>query len=105
MAVHREKYDLAVSRAVADLAVLSEYALPFVKKDGLFAAYKSAGSGEETKRAEKSLKVMGGTIETISTFTIPGSEIERSIICIRKQKQTPGKYPRKAGMPGKNPIL
>ena len=104
MASHREKYDLAVSRAVADLAVLSEYALPFVKTGGLFTAYKSADSSEETKRSKKALQVMGGTIETISTFTLPGSGIERSMICIRKQKQTPDKYPRKAGMPVKNPI-
>lgn len=101
----RQQYDLAVSRAVADLSVLTEYTLPFVKIGGLFAAYKGADAKEETDRAKKAVRVMGGKIENVYSFSLPGSSLERSMICIRKCRNTPGKYPRKAGMPGKSPII
>ena len=101
---YRERYDLAVSRAVADLAVLSEYCLPFVKVGGIFTAYKSASSEEEIRKAEKAVMVLGGRVENVHTFLLPGTDLMRSLVVIRKQKHTPAKYPRKAGMPGKAPI-
>lgn len=100
----REGYDLAVSRAVANLSTLSEYCMPYVKVNGLFLPYKSGKVEQELEEAKKAISVLGGTCETAVYFTLEGTDLERSLIPIRKVKQTPKKYPRKAGMPGKNPI-
>ena len=100
----REQFDLAVSRAVARLSVLSEYVLPFVKEGGLFIAYKSSAVEEELREAENALRILGGTVEKVSVFTIPGTDYERSLIYIRKTDKTPEKYPRKAGKPEKKPL-
>lgn len=101
----REKFDLVVSRAVSQLAVLSEYCLPFVRKDGYFVAYKAKNILEEANAAQKALTVLGGKIEEILPYEIPDDEkIERNLVLIKKENLTPQKYPRKAGMPGKNPI-
>lgn len=100
----REAYDIAVSRAVAKLSVLSEYVLPFVKLNGLFIAYKAGDSEEEVRGAENALKILGGEVEKVSRFTIPGTEYERSLIYIRKKAHTPDKYPRRAGKPEKSPL-
>ena len=101
---YREKYDLCVSRAVANLSTLSEYCLPFVKVGGMFAAYKSGDYSEELEKSKKAISLLGGEIADIHSFSLPGTEIERSIIIIRKRKETGKKYPRKAGMPSKEPL-
>lgn len=101
---YREQFDLCVSRAVANLSVLSEYCIPYVKVGGTFIAYKSGNVQEELKQSEIAVKVLGGTIENVEIFNLPQSEIDRSLITVRKKKNTGKKYPRKAGMPGKNPL-
>ena len=102
--LYREKYDICVSRAVANMSALSEYCLPFVKPDGLFVAYKSGESHSEIRDASKAIKILGGNIEDIQDFMLPDSDIERSMVSVRKIKKTPAQYPRKAGTPAKEPI-
>ncbi len=102
--LYREKYDICVSRAVANMSSLSEYCLPFVKPDGLFVAYKSGESHSEIREASKAIKILGGNTEDIQDFMLPDSDIERSIVSVRKIKKTPAQYPRKAGTPAKEPI-
>ncbi len=101
---YRERFDLCVSRAVADLAVLAEYCLPFVRVDGCFVAYKSANIAEETLRAEKAISLLGGETEEVLTYTLPGAEDGRSLVCVRKTQRTPREYPRKAGTPPRHPL-
>ena len=101
---YREKYDVATARAVASLPVLCEYCLPFVKVGGIFLAMKG-NVEEEAESAKKSIITLGGTIETLHHFTLPGTDMKRSIIVIRKVRATPAKYPRQAGKPEKEPIL
>ena len=101
---HREHYDLAVSRAVANLAVLSEYCIPYVKKEGYFIPYKSGTIQDEVDQAQNAIKTLGGTIEKIKKFTLAQSDIERSLVFIKKTNNTPGRYPRKAGTPTKEPL-
>ena len=100
---YREKYDIATARAVADLSVLSEYCLPFLKTGGRFISYKAAESEEELKRAGTAISLLGGKPERISEYDA-GDGVKRITVTIRKEKQTPGKYPRKAGTPAKEPI-
>ncbi len=100
----RESFDVCVSRAVANLSSLSEYCLPFVKVGGCFVSYKSGDAQEETKQAEKAIRILGGKIEQTKTFQLPGTELGRTLILIRKIKATPKQYPRKAGLPGKQPL-
>ncbi len=102
---NREKYDVATSRAVARMSVLLEYLLPVVKKDGICICMKSNKADEEIKEAKKALEILGGKIEKIEKFNLPGTDYERSIIIIRKIKSTPKNYPRKAGIPAKNPLI
>ena len=102
--MYREKYDVCVSRAVANMATLTEYCLPFIHKSGYFLAYKSGEIDEEVNEAKKCIKVMGGEIKKIEKFILPDSDITRSMVMIRKVENTPKKYPRKAGTPGKHPI-
>lgn len=101
---YREQYDLCVSRAVSNLATLSEYCLPYVKCGGYFISYKSGKIQEELEQAEKAIKILGGKIKDTVYFQLPGSEIDRSLVVIEKVKQTPSRYPRKAGTPLKEPI-
>lgn len=101
---HREKYDISVARAVASLPVLLEYCLPFVKPGGLFIAMKGS-SIEELESSGKALEVLGGEIEKVNTFELPFSEAKRNIVIVRKLRQTPTKYPRKAGKPSKEPLV
>lgn len=101
---YREKYDLCVSRAVANLSSLSEYCLPFVKKGGKFISFKSEKVSEEVKNAEKAIEILGGRTVGQSEFYLPSSDIFRNLIVIEKIKITPGKYPRKAGLPAKDPL-
>lgn len=100
----REKYDLCVSRAVANLATLSEYCLPFVKVGGRFIPYKSEKIEEEAVSAKKAVYLLGGQALDNIAFDLPDSDIYRSLFVIRKKAPTPGKYPRKAGLPAKEPI-
>lgn len=100
----REHFDLCVSRAVANLSTLSEYCLPFVYEDGCFISYKADNMEEELKNAERAIQVLGGKIEKKVEFTLPDTDMERKLIVIRKVKTTPKKYPRKAGLPSKEPI-
>lgn len=99
----REKFDVATARAVADLSVLSEYALPFVRTGGYFVAMKGNAPEEEINGAKKAIKEMGGEIESVKEITLP-SGINHCIVIIKKVKNTPSKYPRKAGTPHKSPI-
>lgn len=100
----RESFDIVVSRAVANLTVLSEYCLPFVKKGGYFIAMKGTKSDEEINEAKKAIKVLGGSIEEVIEFNLPETDYDRSIILIKKEKHTPKKYPRNPGKPKKSPI-
>lgn len=100
----REKYDVAVARAVADLAVLAEYALPFVKVGGYFLAMKGTAPVDEIDRAKKSIKTLGGQIEKVSEVKIEPLSLNHTIVVIKKNSKTPSQYPRKAGTPSKNPL-
>lgn len=102
---YRESFDLAVSRAVARLNVLSEYSLPFVKLGGVFIPYKSGDIAEELKDAKNAMAMLGGHLERDLRFLLPDSDMERSLLYIRKEKPTPKAYPRKAGVPSKKPIM
>ena len=101
---YREKFALCVSRAVAHISVLSEYCLPFVKKGGCFVAYKTDSIEEEIRGAKRGISILGGKIEKIAHFTLPNSDIHRSLVLIRKIKPTPKKYPRRPGVPKKEPM-
>lgn len=101
---YREKYDLCVSRAVSNLATLSEYCLPYVKVGGAFISFKSGEIDEELKESEKAIKILGGKIVKVEKMTLPGSDIERSFVIIEKVKNTSKLYPRKAGLPAKEPL-
>jgi len=101
---HRDKYDVAVARAVADLSVLCEYCLPFVKVNGYFIAQKGPKASEEVKKAKKAIGVLGGDIIDTLNVKLPFSDIEHTLIVIKKSKPTPQKYPRKAGTPSKKPL-
>lgn len=101
---YRETYDLCVSRAVSNLATLSEYCLPYVKVGGAFISFKSGEIEEELKQSEKAVKLLGGKIVKVEKMTLPGSDIERSFVIIEKVKKTSAIYPRKAGLPGKEPL-
>lgn len=100
----REKFDLCVSRAVANLSVLSEYCLPYVKIGGRFISYKSEKAAAEIAGAERALSILGGRIEKEVSFTLPGSDIYRDLVVISKRKATPPAYPRKAGTAAKKPL-
>ena len=101
---YREQFDLCVSRAVANLATLSEYCIPYVKKDGMFVPYKSGEIDEEVEQSKKAIHVLGGKMENVVKFQLPGTEIGRSFVKIKKVQNTAKKYPRKAGLPSKEPI-
>lgn len=101
---YREKFDVATSRAVANLSTLSEYLLPLVKINGKCICMKAADADVEIEDAKKAIEVLGGTISKIDKFNLPQSDIGRTIIEIKKEKYTPNKYPRKAGTPSKEPI-
>ncbi len=100
----REKFDLCVSRAVANLSTLSEYCLPYVKVGGYFIPYKSEKLTQEITDASRALQILGGKVEKQVAFELPDTDIYRNLVVIKKEKPTPGKYPRKAGLPSKEPI-
>ena len=101
---YREQFDLCVSRAVANLATLSEYCIPYVKKDGMFVPYKSGEIDEELDQSKKAIHILGGKTQNVVKFQLPGTEIGRSFVVIKKLQNTVKKYPRKAGLPSKEPI-
>lgn len=104
MPKHREKYDWAVARAVAKLPVLSEYLLPLVKVGGGILAQKGESGPAEAQAAEKALKILGGNLRQLVHITLPGVVEERYLVMVDKVAATPPAYPRKAGIPGKNPL-
>ena len=101
---YRENYDICVSRAVANLSTLSEYCLPYVKKGGKFISYKSEKISDEMIAAKNAIKILGGNISGQIDFNLPESDIYRNLFIIDKIKDTPIKYPRKAGLPSKEPL-
>ncbi len=100
----REKFDICVSRAVADLAVLSEYSLPFVKVGGVFVSLKGPDSDAEIDRALTAIHTLGGKVDSVKKIEIPFTDIVHTLIMIKKVRQTPVIYPRKSGKISKNPI-
>lgn len=100
----REKFDLCVSRAVAQLSTLSEYCLPYVKIDGFFISYKSEKISDERQAAQRAIELLGGDIYSQKEFILPNSDIYRNLFQIKKDRATPKKYPRKAGLPSKEPL-
>lgn len=100
----RERYDLCLSRAVANMSTLSEYCIPFVKKDGYFIPYKSGKVEEELKQAESAVKKLGGEMHPVVMHLLPGTDVERTFIPVKKVGITSKKYPRKAGLPSKEPL-
>lgn len=101
---YREKFDYVVSRAVAKLSVLSEYCLPFVKRGGKFLAYKGPEGLEEYNRAQKAIQELGGNLYEIKDFVLPKQDSKRLIIVIQKTELTPGRFPRRPGIPAKKPL-
>lgn len=101
---YREKFDLCVSRAVANLSTLCEYCLPYVKIGGVFISYKSGNIEEELQESKKAIEILGGKVEEHIKFQLPGTDITRSFVKIKKKSSTKNKYPRKAGIPAKEPI-
>ena len=101
---HREAYDVAVARAVAEMPVLSEYLLPFVKIGGLAVAQKSKEAPREVGRAGAAIATLGGRLKKIVPVTVPGLAEQRYLVVLEKIAPTPAKYPRRAGVPSKKPI-
>lgn len=101
---YRAKADVAVSRAVSNLRVLVEYMLPLVKKNGICICMKGPKLLEEIKESSNAIKILGGQIEKIDNIILPGNEIKRNIVIIRKIEDTLEKYPRKPGIPMKQPL-
>ena len=103
-AEHRQSFDFAVSRAVANLSVLCELCLPLVKAGGYFLSMKSVESDEELESAKKAIKILGGQVERTADYHIPGTEVVHRVIFIKKIAETPKKYPRPFAKIKKNPL-
>ena len=101
---YREKFDIAVSRAVANLSTLSEYCIPFIAKNGKFISYKSSISSEEIQNAKSAIKILGGVVVEEKTVHLPCSDMDRTFVVVNKTNNTGKKYPRKAGTPSKEPL-
>ncbi|MDE6982480.1 MAG: 16S rRNA (guanine(527)-N(7))-methyltransferase RsmG [Lachnospiraceae bacterium] len=99
---YREKFDISVSRAVANLSTLEEYCIPFVKRGGYFISYKSGEIEEELQMSQKACEILGGKIKEVYKFNL--GEQKRSFVLIEKWKNSPKAYPRKAGTPSKQPL-
>ncbi|CAH0121873.1 MULTISPECIES: 16S rRNA (guanine(527)-N(7))-methyltransferase RsmG [unclassified Paenibacillus] len=102
---YRDRFDLVTARAVARLSVLNEFCLPFARKGGQFAAMKGSDPTDEIREAKRSFKELKGELKGVYPFTLPVEQSDRHIILITKTEKTPAKYPRKAGMPLKSPIV
>lgn len=101
---YREVYDICISRAVASLNVLAEYCMPFVKVGGYFISMKGPNVDEELEEAKKAIQILGGKLVDKKIITIPGSDIEHSLLVIEKIRETPTRYPRGGGNPRKKPL-
>lgn len=101
---YRESFDICASRAVANLAVLSEYTLPFVRKGGYLIALKGQKLDEELEMGKKAVAILGGELEAVVDATVPFTDLNHKIAKIKKVKETPKKYPRKSGEPTKSPL-
>lgn len=101
---YREQFDLCVSRAVANLSTLSEYCLPYIQVGGIFIPYKSGEIDDEVEQSKKAVRILGGNIKDVMKFELPGTDIHRSFVLIHKEQHTQKKYPRKAGIPAKEPL-
>ena len=101
---YREQFDLCVSRAVANLSTLSEYCLPYIQVGGMFIPYKSGEIDDEVEQSKKAVRILGGNIKKVMKFELPGTDIHRSFVLIHKEQHTQKKYPRKAGIPAKEPL-
>lgn len=101
---YRENFDVAISRAVAQLNVLVEYLLPFIKVGGICICMKGLNASEEIENSKRAIELLGGKIESVNKIFLPESDFERNIVVIKKIKNTNLKYPRKAGMPSKEPL-
>lgn len=102
---YRERFDIATSRAVANISTLSEYLIPLVKEKGKCIYMKGPDIEEELQKGEKSIKILGGNISKIDTFELPKTDIKRTILIVDKVQKTPLRYPRKPGLPAKEPIM
>ncbi len=102
--LYREQFDLVVSRAVANIATLSEYCLPLVKVNGYFISFKSGEIEDEISQSGKAINKLGGKLTKPVLFSLPNTDISRSFLIINKEKNTPKVYPRKAGTPSKEPL-
>lgn len=102
--MHREKYDTVVSRAVANMTVLSELCLPFLKVGGYFLALKGPLADEELSDAKKAIHILGGEVTDVFSAKIPGTDLNHKIIIVKKVRHTPQQYPRKPGIATKNPL-
>lgn len=100
----RQKFDISVSRAVANLSTLSEYCIPFIKVGGIFASYKSEKVTDELEASQKAVSLLGCRMVRKEDFLLPNSDMNRTIILFQKEKETPKKFPRKAGLPSKEPL-
>ena len=103
-AEHRQSFDFAVSRAVANLSVLGELCLPLVKPGGYFLSMKSVESGQELEAAKKAIQILGGRVERTADYQIPGTDVTHRVIFIKKIAETPKKYPRPFAKIKKNPL-
>ena len=101
---YRENFDCSVSRAVANLSTLSEYLIPLVMINGCCISMTGPSVEEEIQQSQNAISILGGKIEEVEKFQLPKSDIDRNVVVIRKIKPTPPKYPRKPGMPAKEPI-
>jgi 16S rRNA (guanine527-N7)-methyltransferase len=102
---HREGYDLALARAVAELPVVAEYTLPFCKVGGWLVAQKGEAGAAEAWSAEAAIELLGGELRRVVPIELPGLPEDRSLVVVEKVGPTPEKYPRRTGMPGKRPLI
>ena len=103
-AAFRQGFDFAVSRAVARLNLLCELCLPLVKEGGLFAAMKGPGAAEELAEAKRAVRTLGGEIERVAEYRIPGTDVSHTVVLIRKVADTPARYPRRWAQMKKQPL-
>ncbi|MBE5822074.1 MAG: 16S rRNA (guanine(527)-N(7))-methyltransferase RsmG [Clostridiales bacterium] len=101
---NREKFDVVISRAVANMSTLSEYLLPFVKIGGTAICMKGPNIDEELNQAKKAINILGGKVQEVIEYTIPDTDLKYNLVIIKKERNTPKQYPRKAGKPSSEPI-
>lgn len=101
---YRASFDLSVSRAVANLSTLCEYCIPFLKKGGMFVSYKSDKADDEINGSENAVRTLGSEITSVKEITLPETDIVRKFVMITNKKQVSNIYPRKAGIPAKDPL-